>query len=381
MTLSRRKTLALMGGGFIVAAGGAAALAVTRTPNSALAPWTAAGGYSDPRMNALSYAILAPNPHNRQPWLVDLRRDDEVTLHVDTDRLLPHTDPFNRQIVVGLGCFLELMTLAAAQQGYGVELDLFPDGEDPSGLDTRRVAVARFVQGVEVPAHDLFAHVMQRRSLKEPYDTARPVDPGVLADVIAAAERTQVNGTVAPGDIAALREISHVALRIEIETPHTYKESVDLFRIGSREVEANPDGIDFSGPAFEAMALTGAFSREAALDQSSMAYRGGLKAVFENADTAMGHIWQVTPANTRTDQINAGRDWLRLNLATTRAGLGMQPLSQGLQEYPEMSDIYKDLHARFAPDGGTVQMFARIGYGPEVGQSPRWPLERKILEG
>ncbi|WP_299150970.1 twin-arginine translocation pathway signal protein [uncultured Tateyamaria sp.] len=381
MTLSRRKTLALLGGGFIVAAGGAAGLAVTRTPHSALAPWAAAGGYADPRMNALSYAILAPNPHNRQPWLVDLRRAGEVTLHVDTDRLLPYTDPFNRQIVVGLGCFLELMTLAAAAQGYGVELDLFPDGEDPGGLDTRRVAVARFAQGAGVPAPDLFAHVMQRRSLKEPYDITRPVDPTVLEDVIAAAERTKVEGTVAPDDIATLRKISHAALRIEIETPHTYKESVDLFRIGSREVEVNPDGIDFSGPAFEAMALTGVFSREAALDQSSMAYRGGLKAVFENTDTAMGHIWQVTPTNTRTDQINAGRDWLRLNLATTRAGLGMQPLSQGLQEYPEMSDIYRELHARFAPDGGAVQMFARIGYGPQVGQSPRWPLERKILEG
>ena len=31
---------------------------------------------------------------------------------------------------------------------------------------------------------------------------------------------------------------------IEIETPRTYKESVDLFRIGRAEVDANPDGID-----------------------------------------------------------------------------------------------------------------------------------------
>ncbi|MEL6808924.1 MAG: twin-arginine translocation pathway signal protein [Pseudomonadota bacterium] len=379
MTLSRRKTLTLLGGGTILAATGVTAYGVTRMPTSAYAPWAAAGGYADPRMHALSYAILAPNPHNRQPWQVDLRNAGEVTLRVDTDRLLPHTDPFSRQICIGLGCFLELMVLAAAERGYGVDLDLFPDGSDPNALDARPVAVARFVEGGASPEPEMFAHVMARRSLKEPFDVSRMVERTTLDAVLASARATRVAGSVDPDSIGQLREITHEALRIEIETPRTYKESVDLFRIGSREVTANPDGIDFTGPMFEAMAITGTFTREIALDRDSMAYDQGLAAVMENADTAMGHLWQVTPGNTRADQIAAGRDWLRLNLAATGLGLGMQPLSQGLQEYDEMTDIYKDLHARLAPEGGTVQMLARIGYGPDVGQSPRWPIESKIV--
>ncbi len=379
MTLSRRKTLALIGGGTILAATGAVGYTLTLPPRTALAPWAAAGTYTEPRMRALSYAVLAPNPHNRQPWLVDLRKDGEVTLFVDTDKMLPHTDPFNRQIVIGLGCFLEMMVMAARQDGYDVELDLFPDGTDAKALDQRRVAVARFVPEAGQP-DPLFAHVMARRSLKEPYDTTRPVEQAILDQVLAAARETTVAGSVAPEDIADLRMISHEALRIEVETDRTYKESVDLFRIGRREVDANPDGIDFTGPMFEAMALTGTFSREAALDRNSLAYTEGLKAVFANTDTAMGHLWQVTPTNTRVDQIAAGRDWLRLNLAATQAGLGMQPLSQGLQEYPEMDAIYAQLHDRLAPEGGTVQMFARVGYGPEIGQSPRWTVESKIVD-
>ena len=68
MTYSRRKTLGLIGGGTIVAAtGGIAVFAKTRTPTKALAPWDMAGNYDDPRLRALSYALLAPNPHNRQP--------------------------------------------------------------------------------------------------------------------------------------------------------------------------------------------------------------------------------------------------------------------------------------------------------------------------
>ena len=43
MTLTRRKVLALLGGGTIVAATASTGLAVTRTPRTALAPWEAAG--------------------------------------------------------------------------------------------------------------------------------------------------------------------------------------------------------------------------------------------------------------------------------------------------------------------------------------------------
>ena len=53
-----------------------------------------AGRHEDPRMRALSWAILAPNPHNRQPWIVDRSEPNAVTLRVDTGRLLPHADPF-----------------------------------------------------------------------------------------------------------------------------------------------------------------------------------------------------------------------------------------------------------------------------------------------
>ncbi|MEL7026482.1 MAG: twin-arginine translocation pathway signal protein [Pseudomonadota bacterium] len=378
MALSRRQTLSILGGGAILAAGGVG-YRVTRKPNAALAPWGLAGSYDDPRKNALSYAILAPNPHNRQPWIVDLSEPDTAVLYVDTNRLLPETDPFSRQITIGLGCFLELGRMAAAEAGQRMSVELFPEGFDDSALDSRPVAVCRFKEGaVKDP---LFQYVMERRSLKEPYDLNRPVAPDILSAVLAAAQGTQVGGTVAEADVIDLRRLTHDALIIEIETPNTHKESVDLFRIGYREVNANPDGIDFSGPLFEAASVTGMFTREAALDRTSNAYQQGVAAVTANADTAMGFIWQVTGTNTRIDQIAAGRDWLRLNLATTSLGLATQPMSQALQEYPEMDGLYREVHQKLAPGGGTVQMLGRIGYGMDVPVSPRWPLDAKIRNG
>ncbi|MEO0773639.1 MAG: twin-arginine translocation pathway signal protein [Pseudomonadota bacterium] len=377
--ISRRKALGLMGGGALVALAGGA-WHVARPVGAALAPWDAAGQYPEARLRALSWAILSPNPHNRQPWLLDLSEPDAAVLYVDTQKLLPHTDPFSRQIVIGLGCFLETLQIAAAQDGLLADISLFPEGSDAEVLDGRPVARITFRPGAE--ADPDFALLAQRRTQKEPYDLSRPVAASEVDRLVASVRHgTRADGSVDAGDIQTFRALSEAAMQLEIDTPHTYKESVDLFRIGRAEVNANPDGIDFTGPMFEALHLSGQFSRDLALDRDSMAYKGGLDAVLTNMRTAMGHVWINTSGNSRTDQIAAGRDWMRLHLAATRAGIAIQPLSQALQEYPEMATLYADAHRRLAKPGETVQMWARVGYCAEVPASPRWPLEAKILHG
>lgn len=380
MTLTRRRMIAIIGCGTILAAATSLGAIATRKPRTAHLPWQMAGAETEPRRRALSYALLAPNPHNRQPWLVDLAEPDVVTLYADPDRLLPHTDPQNRQITIGLGCFLEVMRMAASHDGYRVDITPFPQSEAAAGLDNRPVARAVFVADSSTAPDPLFAQVPHRRTTKDPFDTSRPVEETALATLRAAVGATRFGGSVADKNIADLRTLTHEALRIEIETPRTYRESVDLFRIGRAEVDANPDGIDFTGPLFETLAATGLMTRESVTDTSSQAYKAGLDAVYANADTAMGHVWLVSTDNGRATQIATGADWVRLNLAATGIGLAVQPLSQILQEYPEMADLYGQIHAKLAPDGGTVQMLARIGYAGLPTPSPRWPLETRILD-
>ena len=379
--MDRRRFLAIAGGGIVLAAGAAFATRITRTPDQALIPWSTAGSaYTEPRLRALSYAILAPNPHNRQPWMVDLSTPGQVTLLVDTDRLLPHTDPFNRQITIGLGCFLEVMTQAAAEDGFRVDLDLFPEGSDGQALDRRPVAVATFTKDAAVGPDPLFRHVLARRSNKEPYDLARPVPTEVLARVQqAAVHGTRTDFSNETDNVNALRALTHEAMRIEFHTERTFKESVDLFRIGKSEIEANPDGIDFSGPMFETMHLLGLFTRAGTLDPTSAEFAQGEASVMATTDTAMAHLWLTSAANTRVDQITAGRDWVRLNLAATAEGVALHPLSQVLQEYPEMAALYGKAHRMLAPGGGRLQMLGRLGHADPVAAKPRWPLESRIV--
>jgi hypothetical protein len=91
------------------------------------------------------------------------------------------------------------------------------------------------------------------------------------------------------------------------------------------------------------------------------------------------YILLKTPGNSREHQIKAGRNWLRLNLTTTQLGVSLHPVSQALQEYDEMKDLYQEIHQSFAAKDETIQMFGRLGYGPRVPQSPRWQVEKKLI--
>ncbi len=374
MTSTRRKFLTLIGGGTVLAATAATGFVTTRTPTKALAPWEAAGGYDDPRKHALSYAILAPNPHNRQPWQVRLDGDDTVTVFRDPTLDLPETDPFSRQLTIGMGCFLEQMRIAASANGYQTDMKLFPDGED----ETAPVARITFREGAT--PDPLAAHIMDRRSCKEPFDMTRPVKKSDLAP-LAVLNSPKVGLGTATDDpmVSTIRDLAWAAWETEMFTPPKLKESTDLIRLGKREINAQPDGIDLGGPFLESLMLAGLLTRDGLSEVDSVGFQGTIDSYTTMMNATPAYAWLTTPGNTRTVQIHAGAAWLRLNLTTTALGLSLHPVSQCLQEYAEMEPHYAAAHSILAKPGETVQMLGRLGYGPEVPVTPRWPLETKLL--
>lgn len=369
MPLSRRKTLALIVGGMVLAvAAPTTGFLLTRTPHKALEPWNLAGSYTDVRMNAMSYALLAPNPHNRQPWLAELIGKDRLVIYRDVERDLPVTDPYARQLTIGMGCFLELMDMAAAGMGFDVVTTLFPKGEGEDGP----VAECRFVPAT--PKRDpLFAHVQSRRSHKEAFEEK------LVTDAVAEPLRNYAQIFHRGEQVDMLRRIAHDAWMAEAATPAAWQESVDLLRIGKNEINAHPDGIDVGGPTMDGLALLGLLTREAASDLNDPGTRSIIESNAEVILSAPAYAMVTTATNSRMDQIAAGRRWLRLNLATTGMGLALRPVSQCLQEYDEVKPYYDDVHTHFAPNDARVQMLGLLGYGALTPQSPRWPIDTRIM--
>ena len=151
---------------------------------------------ADPRRIILSHAILAPNPHNRQPWVVDLDKEDEITLYCDLDKRLPHTDPYDRQITIGLGCFLELAVMTAREIGIKADLQLFPEGENFPRLDQKPVAHLKLSRDGNVQPDPLFKQILERRSNKEPFDTAKKVQEMDALNILSVLGTNLGSGTI-----------------------------------------------------------------------------------------------------------------------------------------------------------------------------------------
>ena len=382
--MNRRNFLRVVGSAGVIVAAAGAGFAATRRPMGALEPWQdAASLYPDPLRRALSYAVLAPNPHNRQPWIVELRSGTEARLFCDLGRLLPATDPFSRQIVIGLGCFLELFSLAAAAQGHHASIEYFPEGESRSALDQRPIALLSLDRQDGLVADPLFSRVLQRHTNRNPYDTTREISDALLGGLRDAAADTVHVGTVNRGEpLEELRALIRDAMVAEMRTPNAYQESVDLMRIGRAEIEANPDGIALGGAFLETLNLVGVLTPETLADPASSAFQIGLDMIVEGAMTAMGFVWINTPGNNRRAQIEAGRAYMRIALQAAGSDLAMQPMSQSLQEYAAMAPFYDAVHQRLARQAGQrVQMLARVGFAEPAGPAPRWPLAARMKEG
>ncbi|MDX2266229.1 MAG: hypothetical protein NW215_14810 [Hyphomicrobiales bacterium] len=192
-------------------------------------------------------------------------------------------------------------------------------------------------------------------------------------------QRAQVAMTSEPGLVRTLRDLTWKPWEIEVNTRAKYMESVNLMRIGRAEIEANPDGISLGGLLFDSLAAVGQMSREQIAQPGSTAFNAGVSAYRDMLNGVASYAWVVTAGNSRADQINAGAAYVRLNLRAALQGIAAHPVSQALQEFPEMAEPYRNVHAALdVASPNTLQMLARIGYGPEVDPAPRWPLEAKL---
>ena len=377
MTPSRRKAIKVMGAGVIVAAAGAA-IAVPRLdamPATAIEGWSGPpSGERDPRRRALAFALLAPSPHNLQSWLVDLSRDGEVLLFVDGGRLLPQTDPLARQILIGQGCFLEILSMAAAAEGWRTETQLFPEGAWAVERPVARIVFRR----LPAPSIDpLMAEVPRRRTVKGRFD-ARPLAAAHGKALLAGVELQGMRLSIVddPAHVERLRAIAIAGSELEMNTPRTHKESIDVVRIGSAEIAAHRDGISIRGPMMWLLRQLGLMTPDKAMTPGTMAWKGGRDYTLAGYASAPAFGWLASRGNDRASQVAVGRAWVRLQLAASALGVSLQPHSQTLQEYPEMAALRAAMRAETGMAGDeTLQMFFRLGYAADPGPSPRRPLD------
>lgn len=392
--MERRAFIRVLGGGTVAAATGLGLAGCSADlPPEALAAWAGPGAApaatADPRHWLLAHAILAPHSHNLQSWLVDLREADAITLYCDRSRLLPETDPFSRQMMMSQGTFLEALDLAAREIGLAADITLFPQGTPgPEQLTDAPTARIRLRRDQGSHPDPLFRQILLRRTNRSPYEARSPA-PDALAAINQAVQthasgqgmRLIWTGSDQPAVLAQHRDIAMNAWKVEMETPRTILESFRWLRVGPQEIAQHRDGLSINAPLVRALTAVGLFDRTKAPAPGDSAIEGQIKDFNAKMAATPTFLAMVTPDNQRSTQVQAGRAYMRAQLAATAHGLSMHPLQQALQEYPEQAEWHRRIHALSVASGPgqTVQMWARVGHAPPVAPAPRRGVASHIL--
>lgn len=339
--------------------------------NNPLKPWSVQSefypvdGFASDQLEALlGYGILAPSPHNSQPWRFRINATD-VDMYADWARRLPVVDPHGRELVMSCGAVLYNLRVAAEYFEKEWQVRPFPDAADSK-------LVARFHLGLraETSSEDvvLFHSIVRRHTHRGPF-RPDPIPEEVLSTWVAAAEKEGAWLMVADSEEAkvALADLVAQADRLQWADRHFREELSRWVRTQPAEaVDGIPahdlgiqDWMAFAGPS-----LIRTFDRgkgQAARDHEIAEHAPMLAVVGTERDDpgswlAAGQALQSVLLRARSDEV-----W---------ASFLCQPL-----EVPALREQVATLCGRGAP-----QVILRLGYGDPVGPTPRRSVHSLLLQ-
>ncbi len=342
----------------------------------------------DIRLKVLSYAILSPNPHNKQPWIINLTGPRSFDLYVDPERLLPATDPYYRQIHIGQGTFLETLAIAASGLGHQVRFDYFPqDMYSNTELLHKPVASVELVEQPDIAVDPLFDQLLKRHSNKREYDNRSLTADEI--NTLQAFHGTQNDRPLSlvsgPQAQSSFEKILTEGMQIEVGDRARDDETIAMFRFDEDEVKQYRDGFGIAQAGVSGfkkrLIETFFLSRNSAEADPTDFGEQAVAMTRKTAASTATFGWITSTGNSRLDQVKAGHDYCRLNLKTTAMGLAQHPMSQVLQEYPAMLPLQAEFKETFGINAqDTVQMLFRLGRAEPTPHGPR-RLVSELVQG
>lgn len=338
-----------------------------------LKPWTKdyAKSFHDPRIELAACGLLAANGHNMQPWKIKLDKADSNVFYLfaDSRKFTGEVDPYARQMMVSQGTFLEYVKIGGEQFGFKTDIELFPEGEyeksDLSGsMDHIPVAKITLTKNGK-SGNELYSAMYLPDTNRSAYQELAlseaeinqlkeiNSDPDLSFEIYQDA-----------GDRKKLKGIAMKGIQIEAGVERVMKELEVIFRSNEYKKNKFRYGFSVEGQGSKGLLkhlVQGLVTIFPSMNQGKAASERMIQSGKISVDHTPAYILITSGNNSRVNQVKSGMLYSRLITSAHNLGLVVQPLSQPLEEYPEMKSVYGEIHQNYAKEGETIQMLVRIG--------------------
>jgi len=327
--------------------------------------------YSDPRISLASVGLLAANNHNMQPWKIKLDNENPMIfyLYADSTRVTEEVDPLYRQMMISQGTFLEYIKVAAEEKGWDAEISLFPEGDyDESdilhSMDTMPVAKITLSKTEQID-NLLYNEIFMADTNREAYKIEQLTESQILSlESISSNDNVTIKLFSEKSDLYKIGKYAIQSAEIEAGVERVMSESNAIFRANERQKNEYRYGYSVEGQGstgFMKNILQGLLTIIPSLNTGEGASKNFINYTKESVENTPSYAMIITTGNSRIEQVESGMLYSRLVLTGHSLGLVMQPLSQVLEEYPEMESPYKEFKQEYAAENETVQILFRIG--------------------
>ncbi|PJZ43010.1 hypothetical protein CH370_00820 [Leptospira kmetyi] len=320
---------------------------------------------TDPKLELIRYAILAPSSHNSQPWKFSME-DNTIRIFPDLSRRLPFVDPQDRELYISIGCALENLVVAAKALGFESQIESFPKNEPKECIRIR------LLKSKPVLNDPLFLAIPKRQSTRNEYD-GKPVPSEDLKRLELDSKHSLVRTVLFTDQnrMNPLVEWIREGDRLQIAEEGYVVELKQWIRFNENEALRKGDGLLTlcnGGPSIPTWVGNILFSL--VLSGPSQA-----EADAKLARSSSGFVVFVSEKDDRNDWIETGRSFERWALAATSKNIKCAFFNQPI----EVPSIRAQLQTHLNVGKNFPQLVARFGYSNPMPYSPRRSLQDILL--
>ena len=260
-------------------------------------------------------------------------------------------DPFARQMMITQGTFLEYVHIAGDELGYQTEIELFPEGgynEQDLFESMKTKPVAKVTLSKTNPQSNSLYDLMflpdtNRAAYQSTGLTSNQINEleGINSDT-----GLSLNIFQDEENLNKLNVYTMQGAKIEAGVSRAMKESEIIFRANEYQKNKYRYGFSVEGQGTSGImrhVIQGLVTIFPSMNSGKNASDRFIQSTQKSVDSTPAYALILSKDNSRPSQVKSGMLYSRLILTAHQLGFVMQPLSQALEEYPEMKEPYNNI--------------------------------------